>query len=468
VEPVSEVASAEPPAPAVRARLEASGPTAVEFRLPITDLAPDFSVRVSDAATGEVLGASPLTRYLSSPWDVRYPYKDALFASTGYRWPLTVRLSNTLRKTLRSLTAEAAICDADGWPARRFFASAIPGGLRAQVDGSGLRPGIYKLRLSVMGPRGRRVYCQERPLRVLPRGPREVVCAPGGDVLVDGKPLYPIGMYWVFANPANWLPGKARADEQIRELAACGVNTLHSYAFEHNDANDTDANALAYLDTAELHGLKVMMGIRRDWYQGEAFDLAAIERRVQLLKSHPALLAWTLWDEPNFDVKASRPRVKAMYDLIDRLDPYHPAMPVFGGPEGSAFRDCMDVFLYDNYPGPGGAAQVTQTMRGAKTAAPEKPIWFVAQSFRWPGGGLPSGEDMTQYWRNAVDEGAKAVFWYSYGGEGKDWDSVRQDDAFFETFKRVNRELADEVSPGWSDGAARSGGRTEPRCMGLR
>jgi len=75
---------------------------------------------------------------------------------------------------------------------------------------------------------------------------------------------------------------------------------------------------------------------------------------------------------------------------------------------------------------------------------------------------------MTQYWRNAVDEGAKAVFWYSYGGDGKDWDSVRQDDAFFETFKRVNRELADEVSPGWSDGAARSGGRTEPRCMGLR
>jgi len=147
------------------------------------------------------------------------------------------------------------------------------------------------------------------------------------------------------------------------------------------------------------------MGLRRDWYQGDKLDLAAIEARVRKLKNHPALLCWTLWDEPNFDPVFSAPRLSRMYEVIDRVDPYHPAMPVFGGPSAGSFKDCTDVFLFDGYPGPGGAHVVSQQMGWARAALPDRPIWFVAQAFHNPGQALPSEDDMRQYWQNAVAAG---------------------------------------------------------------
>jgi len=462
---VADDATQTPLGPPVKAHVSPGSPSVVAFSLPFSDGSGGYTLKVSDAATGEFLGQSTLVPQPVNPWDVRYPYKNALFGSLGYRWPLTVRVQGASVTTVAGLRAEVAIQALCGRTLRRFPAAYIGGGLRVPIDGSGLSQGCYRLQVRVEDARGREVLRETQPLRVLPAVANEVLCGPDGRVLAGGKAFFPLGMYWVFADPAKWLPGPDRADDELRELRACGINTLHSYAFEHNDANDTDDNALAYLDTAEEYGFKVLMGLRRDWYQGETFDPAAIETRVRRLMGHPALLAWTLWDEPNLADERARPRVKAMYDLIDRIDPYHPAMPVFAGPSAGGFLDCCDVLLYDNYPGPGGAAQVTQTMRRAKTAFPQKPVWFVAQAFRWPGGELPSAQDMRDYWRNALDEGAQAIFWYSYGGDGRIWDSVRQDDAHYERFQRINAELARRV--GEMPGEVTSRGRKGPRVMGV-
>ncbi len=465
VQAVSDDAAQTPLCPAVQTKVSPGVPSAVEFSLPFSDGSRGYTLKVTDAATGEVLGQSPLVPQPVDPWDVRYPYKNALFGSLGYRWPLTVRVHGASVTTVAGLRAEVAIQEPCGRTLRRFPAVYIGGGLRAPIDGSGLLQGNYRLAVRVEDPCGRKVFSAIQPLRVLPPAAHEVLCGPDGRVLAGGRTFFPLGMYWVFADPAKWLPGPNRVDDELRQLRGCGINTLHSYAFEHNDANDTDDNALAYLDAAEDYGFKVLMGLRRDWYQGETFDLAAIEKRVRRLMGHPALLAWTLWDEPNLADERARPRVKAIYDLIDRIDPYHPAMPVFAGPSAGGFLDCCDVLLYDNYPGPGGAAQVTQTMRRAKAAFPQKPIWFVAQAFRWPGGELPSAQDMRDYWRNALDEGAKAIFWYSYGGDGRIWDSVRQDDAHYQRFQRVNAELARRV--GEMPGEVRKEARNGYPVMGL-
>lgn len=441
--------------PAVKVTLDPAGPVPVEFRLPFGTGSSTFALQVTDAATGEILGGSALVAQQGSPWDVRTPYKDALFASAGYRWPLQVALKHTPAGIVQSLRAEAVITGGAGGERRRVASVPTDSGLQIPLAGQGLPPGDYRLALRVADRAGRVCYQVERPLRVLPPGAHEVVFASDGEARVDGRPFFPIGMYWVFARPEDWRPGPLRKDADLRELRACGVNTLHSYTFEHSEPNDTDANALAYLDTAAEFGFKVMMGLRRDWYQGDKLDLAAVERRVRALRDHPALLCWTLWDEPNFDPAFSAPRVRAMYALISRLDPYHPAMPVFGGPSAGGFRDCADAFLFDNYPGPGHADQVAQTVARARDAMPEKPVWFVAQAFHSPGEALPSAEDMRQYWRNALQGGARAVFWYSYGGGGKDWDSVRTDPAHWEHVQQIISELARKVGPAaYPDGGA--------------
>jgi hypothetical protein len=449
VQAVDEAAVPSPLSPAQRVKLYPAKPATAEVRLPVAEGDRYFSVRVCDAHDNQVLGGSTLVPQLGTAWDARFPYKDTLYSTTGYRWPMRIFVRRAPEIAMKRLSATATIRDDAGKALRSCVSTLADGALQLPISAVGMPVGDYKIDVAITYKPGRVVYRASRPLRVCPPAANEVVCDATGQVRIGGKPFFPIGMYWVFADPSGWKPGPARKDAELRELRQAGINTLHTYAFEHNNADDTDANALAYLDMAQEFGFKVMLGIRRDWYQGDKLDLAAIEQRVKALKNHPALLCWTLWDEPNFNSAFSTPRLNAMYALINRLDPYHPAMPVFGGPSGAAFHDCTDIFLFDNYPGPGGADQVTQSMKRAAEAMPDKPVWFVGQAFEWPQGRLPSVADMTAYWRNAIAGGAHGYFWYSYGGDGKDWDSVRRTPEHWANVQRVNRELAKAVDPNW-------------------
>ena len=429
-----------------RLTVPATGVATAELQLPL-DEEGSFTIEVADAATGEPLGGSPVVPLPGSPWDIRYPYKDALFASTGYQWPVRIAVQHVNKALLAPLHATAVITDKAGKTLRTVEAKRDGEALTLALDGRGLDAGAYRLVVTVQDGAGRKLHKGERPLRVLAKAAHEVTIAPDGQTLVDGKPFFAIGLYWVFADPAGWKPGPARKVEQIKELREAGFNALHTYAFEHNNPDDTDENALAYLDMAQEYGFKVMMGIRRDWYQGEGLDLQAIATRVNKLKDHPALLCWTLWDEPNFD-PATTPRVQAMYDAVNQTDPYHPAMPVFGGPSGRPFRECADADLFDCYPGKGNTGILPRTLQQAAEGLPEKPIWYVGQAFRsgtTDDSPLVTEEDMRLSWQYALQAGAKAIWWYSYGGDAKAWDSVRTTPEHWENVKRVVKELAVKV-----------------------
>lgn len=422
--------------------LRPRGTAVADLALPV-DQEGVFWVRVTNAATGQLLGGSQAVTLSGSPWDVRYPYKNSLFHSLGYKWPVSINLIGAPSDALDGTSASATIYDAAGKVVRRVSARTTQTGLVADLDGSRLSPGDYRLALLVRAASGRTVFAGRRPLRVLPPAANEVVISPSGDTLVNGHRFFPIGLYWVLANPAGWKPGPARKTADLLDLRHAGINTLHSYAFEHNNAADTDDNALAYLDMAQELGFKVMMGLRRDWYQGAKLNAAAIERRVERLKNHPALLCWTLWDEPNFAAGAE-PKVQAVYDIVNRVDPYHPAMPVFGGTSGRPFRNAADIDLFDCYPGAGNAGVLPSVFDRARASMPDKPIWFVAQAHEL-GGKIPSEEDMRLFYQDALAGGAKGIFWYSYGGDGKAWDSIRLTPEHFAAAKRIFRELANKV-----------------------
>ncbi len=424
-------------------RLALAGPAVAELSLPLRAEG-TFCIDVTDPVTGELLSGSPVTPLAGNPWVVRFPHKDSLYASLGYRWPVRVELTEAARETVAGLKAVLTVTDGTGRARLKAEGSGTGGGLVARLDGRRLTPGAYRLNLSVRNPSGRQVHAVERPLRVLPPAASEVVVAPGGDTLVNGRRFFPIGVYWVLADPSGWKPGPQRKTEDLKELLASGFNTLHTYAFEHNDANDTDDNALAYLDMARELGFMVMMGLRRDWYQGAELNAAAIEQRVMRLRDHRALLCWTLWDEPDFST-GNVPRVQAVYDIVNRLDPYHPAMPVFmNTTTRRAFRNAADVNLFDCYPANGQGHILPGVLANARRAIPDKPVWYVARAYQ-QGTDLPTEAEMRQYWRDALAADVKAIFWYSYGGDARGWDSIRITPEHFAAVKRVVRELADAV-----------------------
>ena len=428
-------------------KVPVTGAATAEMKLPL-DAEGAFAIEVVDAATGEPLGGSPVVPLPGSPWDIRYPYKYALFASAGYQWPMRISVQHLDPTLLPRLLATAVITDNDGKELRTIAAKRAGTSLVLPLDGNGMAPGDYRLVVTVRDSKtSRKLHQGERPLRVLAPAAHEVVIAPDGQTLVDGKPFFPIGMYWVFADPAGWKPGPDRKVDQIKELREAGINALHTYAFEHDNAEDTDENAIAYLDMAQEYGFKVMMGIKRGWYQGEGLDLRAIAARVNKLKGHPALLCWTLWDEPNFDL-ATVPRVQAMYDAVNKTDPYHPAMPVFGGPSGQPFRESADINLFDCYPGKGNTGILPGVFKRAAEGLPEKPIWYAGQAFRsgtTDDTPVVTLEDMRLSWQYALQAGAKSIWWYSYGGDGKAWDSVRTTPEHWENVKLMNRKLAAKV-----------------------
>jgi len=422
--------------------IAAMEPTSALLDIPL-NAAGEFYVQATDPATGEILGGSPTVVSPGSPWVVRFPHKDSLYASLGYRWPLRISLKNAAPGALGQLQATCAVTREDGSVAGEFQSVSTADALEIPIDGSELAHGLYRLRLMVQVEDGRQVFEAERPLRVLPPSENEVVCAPNGDTLVNGQRFFPIGLYWVLANPAHWKPGPDRKTEDMLDLRRAGFNTLHTYAFEHNDAPDTDENAQAYLDMARELGFMVMMGFRREWYQGAELNATAIEQRVTRLRDHPALLCWTLWDEPDCD-PGNAPRVQAVYDIVNRLDPYHPAMPVFMTGGGRPFREAADINLFDCYPANGAAGILPGVFERTIAAIPDKPMWYVARAYQ-QGTSLPSEEEMFEYWRLALEADAKAIFWYSYGGDAKGWDSIRITPEHYASVKRAVRALADWV-----------------------
>lgn len=441
-EVVSDSLANHPYAPPQTVALRADGPTDCRLAVPVSAEG-GYTVRFTDAASGEVVGASLVAPLAGQPWIIRYPYKLGLYASLQYQWPLRVGLQQAAQQDVAKLKLTATLADASGRALRQFGGKPVAGQLQALLDGRKLPTGTYRLQVKVSDAAGRRLLREERPLRVLTPGKQEVVCSPSGDTLVQGRRFFPLGLYWVLAVPEGWRPGPGRRTADMQALRQAGFNTLHTYAFEHNDANDTDDNALAYLDFAQELGFKVMMGLRRDWYQGKDLNAAAIRQRVARLREHPALLCWTLWDEPDGNL-TNVPRVQAVYDLVNELDPYHPAMPVFMSAGGRPFRAATDVNLFDCYPGAGHAGVLPGVLARAQAALPDKPIWYVAQAYR-QGDKVPSLEDMRRFGTYALDAHAKAIFWYSYGGDARGWDSIRCDDQHYANVLTAVRELADSV-----------------------
>ena len=105
-------------------------------------------------------------------------------------------------------------------------------------------------------------------------------------LIVDGKPFFPLGMYWSGVN-----------EKDLDLYAKSPFNTLMPYA----SPNDT-----AMLDKINERGLKIIYSIKDAYYgttwcpkaiTSEETEAAYVKQKVDQFKNHPALLAWYINDE---------------------------------------------------------------------------------------------------------------------------------------------------------------------------
>lgn len=279
----------------------------------------------------------------------------------------------------------------------------------------------------------------------------------GGHLLVNGKRLFPLGLYT-----------KPKGPDPYGEMAQAGFN-LVSCGF---DAKELDAIAEAGLYCW------IPLGGTLDLSKDREAREARIRQVVAGAKDHPALLMYESQDEPawtwNEDAKAAAlPENLALgYRLVKQLDPNH-IVTLNHAPRNTIetlrkYNQACDAVSVDIYPvvpadilhicglTPDGrhgdlsnqtiscVGEYVDKMR--KVAGPDRPVWMVLQGFAWAALDkeakirssivYPSYEQ-TRYmaWQSVIHGCNGIIYWGTHYIEqpGECWNAI----------KRVVRELAD-------------------------
>ena len=217
--------------------------------------------------------------------------------------------------------------------------------------------------------------------------------------IVDGKPFFPLGMYFVC-----WYLTQEQITDGLRDLAKRGFNTAHV-----GSTGKWDFGVIA--DEAHRLGMKLIVefGTPR-------------EETVRKWKHHPAVLAWNPGDEP--DGRGVPPStMQARREAFKALDPDHPSYLTLCVPKlYPKYARFTDVLSIDPYPVRGASPdllRVAQSIDLAQAAmGRERPIWVVPQAFgyeqkpnswRVP---TPAQERCMTY--QALVHGARGLVYYTY------------------------------------------------------
>lgn len=301
-----------------------------------------------------------------------------------------------------------------------------------------LQAGRYDLKVDLRGPDGNRIQSQTHRLdRLADDFVPQCTIGEHRRLLVDGKPFFPIGMYWSSINA-----------EDLEVYAQSKFNCLMPYGSPKREQ----------MDLAERHGLKVIYSVK-DWYAGSGHcpgfiktvddEEPSIRARVREFRDHPALLAWYLNDELP---QQFMPQLEAHQRWVAEEDPHHPTWVVlYQYREVGAYLNTFDVIGTDPYPigrapASWAAEWTAETFRQVERA---RPMWQVPQLHNWANYRKTDPEN-EQYHTPTFDEkrsmawqciceGATGLVFYSW------YDVKRNADVSFETQWEDLKRIADEI-----------------------
>jgi len=223
-----------------------------------------------------------------------------------------------------------------------------------------------------------------------------------GTLLVNGKPVMPYGFYI-----STRHTGDIRL-KCVEEIHRVGGTVVHIQGPWHEDTR--------FLDRAAELGLWVIAGHT---------ETEAKLERVRKFKDHPAIIAWTIFDDAN--TLSTVPHLKKMHGLVKEIVPHR----LTYNPLGTQTRDilmpadgffsCSDFVGWEMYPVANPKAadptlkateiQMTLVEQAAKRA--KRPFWILPQTFKWPGSRVPTPEEYRNLCYVGLINGAKGVMPWS-------------------------------------------------------
>ncbi len=303
---------------------------------------------------------------------------------------------------------------------------------------TGLEPGRYDLAVTLRGPSGTELQTDHHAIDCL-REDAKFTCRIDENrrLLVDGKPFFPLGMYFAGIDPKD-----------IEEYATSKFNCLMPY----------DSPTRQQMDLAHKHGLKVIYSVK-DWYAGSewcpptirtvADEEPLIRARVREFRNHPALLAWYLNDELS---QQFLPQLEAHQRWVSEEDPNHPTWVVlYQFKEVAAYLKTFDVIGTDPYPiGRSPASMAGQwTAETFRQVEHARPMWQVPQLHNWAnyaktdaekkGGRTPTYEEVRSMAWQCICEGATGLVFYSW------YDVKRNPDVPLDVQWSGLKRLAEEI-----------------------
>ena len=225
-----------------------------------------------------------------------------------------------------------------------------------------------------------------------------------GVLLVDGKPMLPYGFYI-----STRHTGDIRL-KCVEEAHRVGANVMHIQGDWHEDTR--------FLDKAVELGIKIVAGHT---------ETEAKLERVRRYKNHPAIIAWTLYDDAN--TLTTVEHLTKMNKLVKEVVP-HRLTYIPLGPEtrdilkpGPGFFECTDFVGWEMYPVANPKAadptlRATETQLTMVTKLAEKagrPYWILPQTFKWPGSRVPTPAEYRNLCYVGLINGARGVMpWSMY------------------------------------------------------
>jgi hypothetical protein len=315
--------------------------------------------------------------------------------------------------------------------------------LEVKVPVRDLAVGSYVLALRLTGPDGKRLQTAHQLLQRLADDfhPRSRIDE-HRRLIIDGKPFFPLGMYFSGFNEAD-----------LKTYSASKFNCLMPY----------QAPSVKQMDLAAKYGLKVIYSVK-DMYFGspwcpatihsEADEEPLVRARVRQFRDHPALLAWYLNDELSLKYL---PRLEAHHCWVAEEDPGHPTWSVlYQVDDIGAYINSFDCIGSDPYPIARKPASLAAewTAETFRQVARSRPVWQVPQAFNWSiyGKGesenknarTPSLEEERSMAWQCICEGATGLFFYSWFDLTRNPDVPS--DVQWERLKRIAAEI-DGLTP---------------------
>lgn len=172
-----------------------------------------------------------------------------------------------------------------------------------------------------------------------------------------------------------------------------------------------------------------------------------VDRLARQMREMPGHAGWYVMDERPFD---RVPTIFHQYCLLRRADPTHPTYGVSNkAAELFKWRDTFDVFGMDPYPLMNMKAGRPLSLAGEEARVSceatqgSRPLWMVIQFFQgWSTDRWPTEEELRTMSLMAVTEGARGLFYWSFGIRALLWVKDPQErEEYWQRLVAVTKEL---------------------------